>query len=417
MAFVLRAFRAQTWRELAYLLLGGFVAILSFSLLLAGVIAIGVLLITLIGVAVFVALAFVARGVGWLERRRAALVLGDAIEGVYRRREKPGFIALLKNAAADVQTWKDLAWMAIVSVVGFGFALAAIVAWAVTGWALTYWTYWWLLPEGATAQAGPDQRLDTWGWAALVAGVGLILLVLAPWICAGLAQAQAQLARLVLGPTDRQRLEGRVEELSRTRAAAADAQASELRRIERDLHDGAQARLVAMTMDLGLAQEKLASDPEAARELVGQAQVEARTAIVELRELVAGIYPAVLADRGLDAALSGIAAASPVPVTLDVELPERVPPAVEVAAYFVVAETLANVAKHSGATRVTVRLEMLGSTLVVEVSDDGRGGADAAAGTGLKGLADRVAALDGRLRVASPPGGPTLVRAEIPCAS
>jgi len=417
MTFVLRPFRAQTWRELAYLLLGGFVAILSFGLLLAGVIATGVLLVTLIGVAVFVALAFVARGVSWLERRRAALVLGDTIEGVYRRPARPGFIALLKNAAADVQTWKDLAWMAIVSLIGFGFAIAAIVAWAVTGWALTYWTYWWLLPEGATAQAGPDQRLDTWGWAALVAAVGLVLLVLVPWICAGLAQAQAQLARLVLGPTDRQRLKGRVEELSRTRAAAADAQAAELRRIERDLHDGAQARLVAMTMDLGLAQEKLDSDPVAARELVGQAQVEARTAIVELRELVAGIYPAVLADRGLDAALSGIAAASPVPVTLDVELPERVPPAVEVAAYFVVAETLANVAKHSGATRVTVSLEMEDSTLVVEVSDDGRGGADAAAGTGLKGLADRVAALDGRLRFASPRGGPTLVRAEIPCAS
>jgi signal transduction histidine kinase len=174
---------------------------------------------------------------------------------------------------------------------------------------------------------------------------------------------------------------------------------------------------VALTMDLGLAQEKLDSDPDAARQLVGQAQTEARSAIVELRQLVAGIYPAVLADRGLDAALSGIAAASPVPVTLDVVLPDRVPPAVEVAAYFVVAETLTNVAKHAGATRVTVRARLEESMLVIEVSDDGRGGANTEAGTGLKGLSDRVAALDGLLRVASPRGGPTLVRAEIPCAS
>ena len=417
MTFLLRPFRAQTWRELAYLLLGGVVAVVAFGLLLAGVIATAVLLITLIGVAVFVALAVVARGVGWLERQRAALVLGTPIEGVYRRPSRPGFVALLKAKAADLQTWKDLAWMAIVTVIGFGFAVAAVVVWAVTGWALTYWTYWWVLPEGARADVGPNQQLDTWGWAALVAGGGLVLLFVVPWICAALAQGQAQLARIVLGPTDRQRLQGRVEELSRTRAAAADAQAAELRRIERDLHDGAQARLVAMTMDLGLAQEKLESDPGAARELVGQAQAEARTAIVELRQLVAGIYPAVLADRGLDAALSGLAASSAVPVTLEVELPERVPPAVEVAAYFVVAETLANIAKHSAATRATVRIEVQDSTLVVEVSDDGRGGADTSAGTGLRGLADRVAALDGRLRVASPEGGPTLVRAEIPCAS
>jgi signal transduction histidine kinase len=417
MTFVLRPFRAQTWRELAYLLLGGVVAVVAFGLLLAGVIATAVLLITLIGVVVFVGLAFVARGVGWLERRRAALVFGEAIEGVYRRPSRPGFLALLKSSAADLQTWKDLAWMAIVSLIGFGFAIAAAVVWGVTGWALTYWTYWWLLPDGARPDLGSDRTLDTWSWAALLAAAGLVLLYVVPWICAALAQGQAQLARVLLGPTDRQRLKGRVEELSRTRAAAADAQAAELRRIERDLHDGAQARLVAMTMDLGLAQEKLETDPDTARDLVGQAQAEARTAIVELRQLVAGIYPAVLADRGLDAALSGIAASTPVPVTLEVELPERVPPAVEVAAYFVVAESLANVAKHSGATRTTVRIEVQDSTLVVEVSDDGKGGADAAAGTGLKGLADRVAALDGRLRVASPQGGPTLVRAEIPCAS
>jgi Putative sensor len=158
MTFLLRPFRAQTWRELAYLLLGGIVAIFAFGLLLAGVIATVVLLITLIGVAVFVALAFVARGFGWLERRRAALVLGETIEGVYRRPSRPGFIALLKVAAADLQTCKDLGWMAIVSLIGFGSAIVAAVVWAVTGWALTYWTYWWVLPDGARADVGPDPR-------------------------------------------------------------------------------------------------------------------------------------------------------------------------------------------------------------------------------------------------------------------
>ena len=417
MTFLLRPFRAQTWRELAYLLLGGVVSAFAFGLLLAGVIATAVLLITLVGVAVFVVFAFAARGMAWLERRRAVLVLREQVDGVYRAPARPGFLALLKSSAADPQTWKDVAWLAIVSILGFGFAVAAAVVWGVTGWLLTYWMYWWTLPEAALPEWGPGNRLDTWGWAALAAGIGVVLLFVVPWICAALAQAQARLACVVLGPTDRQRLAGRVDELSRTRAAAADAQAAELRRIERDLHDGAQARLVSMTMDLGLAQEKLESDPDSARHLVDRAQSEARTAIVELRQLVAGIYPAVLADRGLDAALSSIAAVSPIPVALDVQLPERVPPAVEVAAYFVVAETLANVAKHSGATRATVRIRLEGSTLAVDVSDDGRGGADPEGGTGLKGLADRVAALDGTVRIASPAGGPTLVRAEIPCAS
>jgi signal transduction histidine kinase len=414
---LLRPFRVQTWRELAYLLLGGVVSVVAFAIFLAGAVATAVLLVTLVGVAVFVVFAFAARGVAWVERRRAVLVLGEQVEGVYRRPTRSGFLALLKSSAADPQTWKDLGWLVIVSLLGFGFAVAAAVVWAVTGWALTYWTYWWLLPKGDRPKLVSGAWLDPWGRAGLVAGCGVLLLLIAPWVCAALAQAQAQLARVVLGPSDRQRLAGRVDELSRTRAAAADAQAAELRRIERDLHDGAQARLVSMSMDLGLAQEKLESDPDAARELVDHARSEARTAIVELRQLVSGIYPAVLADRGLDAALSNIATTCPVPVRLDLELPERLPAAVEVAAYFVVAEALANIAKHAEATRAMVRIWLENGVLAIEVTDDGRGGADATAGTGLSGLADRVAALDGRLRIASPAGGPTLVRAEIPCVS
>jgi signal transduction histidine kinase len=236
-------------------------------------------------------------------------------------------------------------------------------------------------------------------------------------VCAPLAHGQARLAQLLLGPSERNRLERRVGELARTRAAAVDAQTSELRRIERDLHDGAQARMVAVTMDLGRAREKLGADPEAARELVESAHAEARTAIADLRRLVGGIAPAVLTDRGLDAALSALVASCRIPVSLDVRLDGRVPSAVEVAAYFVVSESLVNVQKHGYATHASVHLRLQDDRLVAEIADDGRGGAAIGAGSGLAGLRDRVAALDGTLVVTSPDGGPTMVRAEIPCAS
>jgi len=208
----------------------------------------------------------------------------------------------------------------------------------------------------------------------------------------------------------------RIQELTTSRAGAVDAQAAELRRIERDLHDGAQARLVALAMDLGMAEEKLEREPEAARQLVGEARAEARKALVELRELVQGIHPPVLSDRGLEAAVAALAARSPVPVTVSSEVPERAAAPVESAAYFTVAEALTNAAKHSNASRIDVRLSRRGGILVVEVDDDGAGGADPAGG-GLTGLRRRVEALDGRLSVFSPPGGGTQLRAELPCGS
>jgi len=196
-----------------------------------------------------------------------------------------------------------------------------------------------------------------------------------------------------------------------------DAALEERRRIERDLHDGAQQRLVALAMDLGLAREKLATDPEAGRALVAEAHEEAKRAIREIRDLVRGIHPAVLTDRGLDPAISALAGRCPVPVTVDVALDRRLPEAVESAAYFVVAEALTNVAKHSGAGQARVGVRCAHDQLTVEVVDDGVGGADPAAGAGLTGLVERVAALDGRLTVESPTGGPTRVRAELPCGS
>jgi signal transduction histidine kinase len=252
---------------------------------------------------------------------------------------------------------------------------------------------------------------------AVVIILGLIGCALGPWVIRGLSSFQLATARVLVGPDSWTSLVSRVSQLTVSRAAAADAQAGQLRRIERDLHDGAQARLVALAVDLGIALEKLNTEPDDSRRLIEQAHEQSKRALADLRQRVRGIAPTVLEDRGLDAALSAIIANSPVPVTLDVDIPRRLPEAVETAAYFVVSEALANVAKHSGATACRVRVHQRGGIALVEISDDGHGGADALGGTGLRGLGGRVAALDGWFEVNSPAGGPTMVRAEIPCAS
>ena len=206
----------------------------------------------------------------------------------------------------------------------------------------------------------------------------------------------------------------RIGELETSRARVVDAAETERRRIERDLHDGAQQRLVSLAMELGRARAKFGSDPEAAEAIVGQAHEQAKEALTELRNLVRGVHPPVLSDRGLDAALSGLAALSPVPVTVRVDLAERPPPAVEAIAYFVVAEALTNVAKHAKASRALVTVSRTGDLLNVAISDDGIGGASLA-GRGLSGLAARTAGIDGRLLVTSPDGGPTVIEAVLPC--
>jgi signal transduction histidine kinase len=219
-----------------------------------------------------------------------------------------------------------------------------------------------------------------------------------------------------LRPAGREELVERIELLETTRAGAVDAQETELRRIERDLHDGAQARLVALGMSIGMAEQKLASDPEAAQRLLAEARRGAQDALVELRDLARGIHPPILTDRGLHAAVAALVDRTPLHVTLLVHVPDRPSTAVESAAYFVVAEALANAGKHAEATSFTIRIERARDVLVVEVLDDGKGGADPT-GNGLSGLRRRVQALDGTLRVTSPAGGPTVIRAEVPCVS
>lgn len=254
--------------------------------------------------------------------------------------------------------------------------------------------------------------------AAATGAIGLLLLVfVSPWITVALARMLLAMARTLLGPSRDLAMAAQVTRLETSRSAAVDSAEAERRRIERDLHDGAQQRLVALAAGLGAAKEKLELDPEAGKAMVADAHEEAKAALKEIRDLVRGIHPVILEDRGLDAALSAVVARAPVPVKLDVRVDPRPPAAVESAAYFVVNEALTNVARHAQATRASVSIARSGDRLVVEIRDDGVGGADASRGTGLQGLRDRVSAFGGNMHVISPDGGPTTISVELPCGS
>jgi len=398
--------------DTAYLLLGLPAGILTFTVVITGWSTALGLLITLIGLPIAIATIVVSRGMAQAERWRAALVLGRPIRGRYRPVTTGRIIDRLKALFADGQTWKDLGWHLLLLPVGIVGFTVAVVAWSVSLWCLTFpiwFTFW---PDAASIG---DHQLDTWWWAALVFAAGVVTLPIMVALLRGTATGTGHLARLLLG-SDAEELEERVEVLTETRAGAVDAAAAELERIERDLHDGAQARLVALAMDLGMAEDRFERDPEGARELVEKARAEAKQALAELRDLARGMRPALLAERGLEEAIRALAARTMLPTSVTVEPGGRLAPAVESAAYFVVAEALTNAVKHSRATRLTVDVVRDGDLLLVQVADDGLGGADPAGG-GLTGLRKRVEALDGALRIASPPGGPTLLHAELPCGS
>ncbi|MGK4583391.1 histidine kinase [Kitasatospora sp. HPMI-4] len=256
------------------------------------------------------------------------------------------------------------------------------------------------------------------GWTVTGAGltsVGLALLLVVPWAVAWLARIDERAARALLGPNRAEVLERRVEDLAESRAGVVDAADAERRRIERDLHDGAQQRLVSLAMNLGLARRTLKDTPSEAMQVIIEAHEEAQAAIAELRDLVRGLHPVVLEDRGLDAALSGVAARAPVPVRLTVDLPDRLEPTVEAVAYFTVSEALANVAKHARASRVDLSVRQDSGRVRIIITDDGVGGADPSRGTGLIGLRKRAASVDGTLAITSPVGGPTTITVELPC--
>jgi signal transduction histidine kinase len=398
--------------DTAYLLLGLPAGTIVFTVVVTGWATALALAITLIGLPIAMATIVVSRGMANAERWRAALVLGAPIRGRYRPLRTGRMMDRLRALFADRQTWKDLGWHLLLLPVGIVGFTVAVACWCWSLWCLTF-PIWFKIAPAAADFGG--FTLDTWWWALLVFVVGVATLPITVALLRGTAAGTGALARLLLG-SDAEELEERVGVLTETRAGAVDAAAAELERIERDLHDGAQARLVALALDLGMAEERFDRDPEGARELVEKAREEAKQALTELRDLARGMRPALLAERGLPEAIRALAARTPMPTTVTVQPGERVAPAVEAAAYFVVAEALTNAVKHSGATRLRVRVEREGDHLAVEVSDNGRGGADPS-GNGLTGLRKRVEALDGGLRIASPAGGPTLLRAEVPCAS
>ena len=394
------------WRALAYLASGALVG-LVVAVLLFVLVGVGVLtLIVLVGVLVLAGIPLLAAFVADVERVRLRLVLpgqaeppqpiawGDRLRALRRLRisgPEVGYTVLLATVLWVVDA---VALNLIITIPGV-LVLAPV-----------------LVRLDAPIAVGPWQlSTPTEAWIAVAPG--LMLLVAGLYAATLLAAAQASLARLLLEPAQT-RLAAAVADLRRSRVDLVDAFETERSRIERDLHDGAQQRLVALTMTLGLAELEV---PEGAGlDLVRQAHAQAETALAELRATVRGIHPRVLVDHGLTAAVHELADAAGLPVSVDLGVDRRLPAPVEAAAYFVVAEALTNAVRHAGARSARVEGQLIGDRLEVGVRDDGTGGAVVRPGGGLAGLATRLAALDGRLEVTSPPGGPTEVRMTCPTA-
>jgi len=388
-------------------------SILAFAVVVAAISIAAAAIGIIVGLPLLLVLFAILRWNARLERRRTGWALSEPVREWYRPRTG-NWLRRLRVVAGDPQTWKDLAWLAVLGTFGFVSAVVAITMWGTIAGLLVLPAWNWSLPND-----GVDFglfRADSLGEAFIGVDIGLVAIPVAYVIQRWMTEGLLRLSRALLSPSREAALQARVGELAATRAGAVDAAAAELQRIERDLHDGAQARLVALAMDLGMAEERFARDPEGARELVGEAREEAKRALAELRDLARGIRPSLLAERGLGPALTALAARSPIPASVDLDVPRGLPDAIENTAWFVVSEALANAGKHSGAARVVVNVGRVEDHLVVEVSDDGVGGASAA-GDGLTGLRKRVEALDGTLAVSSPRGGPTAIRAELPCGS
>ncbi len=546
---------ARAGLDAAYLTIGLATSVLAFTVLVVGLSVTLSLAVFIVGLPLIALCAFVFRWTAELDRRNAALVLGAPLRGRYRERSGDHFLSRLFSPLRDPQTWRDLAWLVLHSLIGFAFGTAALTAIGVVVAGLTMPAWYWAIPggpdfgvwnidtfpkalavmgasillaavtagllrlmafgeswlaaallgpsgdgpgEAPTAEAKPAERRrpaadpraalglqaalsflvaaactliwaltgagyfwPQWVWLGVAIPLGLhggirwaletqpggrrwlaiqgavsaviavtVVLIWAfagggtfwpVWTMLALAVAFGVCAvisvmwRRVFPAAREQELVERVDELTRTRRGALDVQAAELRRIERDLHDGAQARLVSLSMRLGRAEEKLSDQPEMAA-LVRDARGDAGAAIAELRDLARGIAPPVLADRGLAAAVEALGRRASIPVEVKVDLDVRPPAVLETAAYFVVAEALTNVAKHAPDATASVTVWLDGEVLTVEVADDGPGGADPE-GSGLSGLRGRVEALDGTLTVVISPGHGTTIRAELPCGS
>ncbi|NSC23303.1 sensor histidine kinase [Streptomyces albus subsp. chlorinus] len=418
----------RSMRELGYVASGLPLACIGFSYAFCALLFGSVLLVTFIGLPVLAVGLAGCRALGHLERGRARALLGLEVaepEPVRTLRRSSGAMSWISALLRSGVSWRHLLYTLLHLPWSVFSCMAGLSAWVV-GWAMLTFPLWeWFFPayvdhpalqvgDGITI-ASPRQEgsrvLDGGAELAVIAACGLVVVLLAPWLVRGLVQVDKLLVGGLLGPSS---LAARVTELETDRGVVVDTAAADLRRIERDLHDGAQARLVSLAMGLGMAKEKLDEDPRAAAAVVEEAHGEVKLALQELRDLARGIHPAILTDRGLGPALSALAARCTVPVAVTVELPGRPAAAIEGIAYFTVSELLQNISKHSAARRATVEIWRNEERLLIQVVDDGKGGASVEGGSGLAGLADRLGAVDGLLVVDSPAGGPTTVTAELP---
>ncbi|MEV0568503.1 sensor histidine kinase [Dactylosporangium sp. NPDC050588] len=392
-------------------------AFTNLPLLLISVVALALSPVPFLGLALTPWAMSLVRMRADLERRRASRT-GVLVRRPYHpapERALPGGWQRFRWTVTDPATWRDLAWLVPGALVGFGLGAAGVLVplygiagltltplwiWLGTGW-YGYGVIWSVESVGAGLLCLPQ------GAAFLATGLSV-----APW----LRRVDAHFAHLFLAPTKNAELRLRITQLTVTRADTVDAQAAELRRIERDLHDGVQARLVSLSMVIGLADELLDRNPADARKLLVEARESSGAALVELRHLVRGIHPPVLAERGLAGAVRALAIGLPVDISVEVDLPGRPATPVESAAYFAVAETLTNLVRHSQARHGSVVMGYAGGALNIVVTDDGVGGADPAGGSGLRGIERRLAAFDGTVTLSSPPSGPTVITMELPCA-
>jgi signal transduction histidine kinase len=416
---LLALFSRRTWGELLYALICLPLAVIGFALIVT-LLSLGLgLFVTVVGVFVIAFGLLVARGFGSAYRGLGRGLLGIEVETPLPHRRRPG----LPGWLIDRNGWRAAGFLLVQLPVAILNFTLAVSFWTYGLGALTYPIWWRFLPaqtvDGVRHRGtnfGPHYFIDTPGRIAVGALIGFILLCLAPRVVHGVLAIDRGLIRALLGPTDASK---RIAALEQTRAVAVDESAAALRRIERDLHDGAQARLVGLAMSLGMAKEDLASDDPAAlervRHLVEDAHREAKGTIVDLRDLARGIHPPAL-DNGLEDALTTLTARSAIPTTLRIDLPQRPSPAVETIVYFCTAELLTNAVKHSGAHHASVDVRQSEGTVFVRVGDDGAGGAEAGrgGGSGLRGLTDRVSTVDGTMDIMSPEGGPTQVTISIP---
>ncbi|MCX6400878.1 MAG: sensor domain-containing protein [Propionibacteriales bacterium] len=400
-----------------YVLSAAFLAVPAFSLVVTGLAAgVATFVVAGLGLAILVGTAYVARGFATVERIRLRSMLEvSAPQPAYLRAEQgAGRIRAFLTPLRDVQTWLDVLWCLVGFVTGI-FAFAVTVGWwALTLGGLTYW-FW---QRYITFDSESKGLAEILGFgegrtpeSLLNLAIGVVALFTLPVVVRMVAALHGGVARVML--CSRVELLGRMGRIEASRESAHRAEAHSLRRLERDIHDGPQQRLIRLGMDLGRAKRQLADDPATAAATLDSAVAQTREAVEELRALSRGIAPPLLVDRGLAAALRDMASGQEIPVDVVVEAPEDLPLPAQTAAYFVVAEALTNIARHSRAARAQVGVHALDGRLVITIDDDGRGGARVTTGRGLDGLRERLAGVDGTLTVSSPDGGPTRLRAEV----